>query len=265
VSDVGSVSFPYYSHRRIVRPARLLFALLGFVSLGLSGMIARKLAGDPALLWIAPLILAAAPMFLELSWRYLNVDIVGCVFVTGLLAFLVEHLEADDLLHRCLIPGAFCGLALGSKYNLFTALVPATLAIILGPRRGWSARIAVLAAVTTATFVAAVPYAILDVPAFLDGAGGAAYHYAFGQPGFSGEPGWQQLAYYGRVLTGDFGAISLALTVLGIAVAVFRDWRRTTVLLPDGATFLHEPATGAFPAKHRIGLSGLRRISRLRG
>jgi 4-amino-4-deoxy-L-arabinose transferase-like glycosyltransferase len=231
VSDIGSVSFPYYSHRRIVRPARLLFALLGVISLGLSGVIARRLMGDPRLLWIAPLVLASATTFLQLSWRYLNVDIVGCTFVAAVLAFLMDYWEADDLFHRCVIPGAFCGLALASKYNLFTALAPAVSAILLRSARGRSARIALLLAVAAATFVAAVPYAILDVPAFLDGAGGAVHHYAFGHPGFSAEPGWPQLAYYGRVLIGDFGAISLPLVALGVAATVRQDWRRAAVLV----------------------------------
>jgi hypothetical protein len=231
VSDIGSVSFPYYSHRRIVRPARLLFALLGVVSLGLSGVIARRLVGDTCLLWVAPLALASAATFLQLSWRYLNVDIVGCLFVTALLAFLLTHWETDDLLHRCVIPGAFCGLALASKYNLFTALAPAVSAIVLRSTNARGARVALLVAVAGATFVAVVPYAILDVPAFLNGAGGAVHHYAFGHPGFSAEPGGPQLAYYGRVLIGDFGAISLPLVALGVAVAVREDWRRTATLV----------------------------------
>ncbi len=76
-----------------------------------------------------------------------------------------------------------------------------------------------------------VPYAVLDVHAFLDGAGGAAHHYAFGHPAFSADPGWQQLSYYVRGLVRDFGWISLPLVFAGVGVAFRADWRKTAVLL----------------------------------
>jgi hypothetical protein len=91
VADIGSVSFPYYTHRRVVRPARALFAFLSVVSIGLCGLIGYRLSQDPRVLLVAPLLLCSSVSYLELSWRYLNVDIVGCFFVTALLAFLFEN------------------------------------------------------------------------------------------------------------------------------------------------------------------------------
>jgi hypothetical protein len=231
VEDIGSVSFPYYTHRRVVRPARILFALLSVLSIGLSGVIGYRLVGDSSLFWLAPLILAASGTFLRLSYAYLNVDIVGCAFVTALLATLMEPGQATDRFRRCVIAGVLCGLALASKYNLFTALLPAALAIVLGSGSLRLGRVVLLVAVAGVTFVAVVPYAIIDVHTFLEGMGGAAHHYAFGHPAFTAEPGWHQLLYYVRGLMRDFGWISLPLVFVGVVAALRVDWRKTTVLL----------------------------------
>ncbi len=126
VEDIGSVSFPYYAHRRVVRPARILFALLSVLSIGLCGVIGYRLTGESIVLWLAPLLLAASGTFLQLSCGYLNVDIVGCTFVTALLALLMEPWTAANAYRRCVSCGVLCGLALASKYNLFTALLPAS-------------------------------------------------------------------------------------------------------------------------------------------
>ena len=231
VEDIGSVSFPYYTHRRVVRPARILFAGLSVIAIGLSGVIGYRLIGNSSLLWLIPLLLTASGTFLQLSCGYLNVDIVGATFVTALLAFLMEPWQERDAVRRCVIAGGLCGLALASKYNLFTALLPGALAIVLGSSSGRLGRVALLVAVAVATFLVAVPYAILDVHTFLNGAGGAAHHYAFGHPAFSAAPGWPQLSYYVHGLTRDFGWISLPFVFAGIGVALCTDWRRATVLL----------------------------------
>jgi hypothetical protein len=231
VEDIGSVSFPYYTHRRVVRPARILFALLSILSIALSGVIGYRLTGESIVLWLAPLLLAASGTYLQLSCGYLNVDIVGCTFVTALLALLMEPWTPANAYRRCVSSGVLCGLALASKYNLFTALLPGALAIVLDSARGRLARVGLLFMAAGVTFVAMVPYAVLDVHAFLDGAGGAAHHYAFGHPAFSADPGWHQLSYYVHGLVRDFGWISLPLFFAGVGVALRADWRRTAVLL----------------------------------
>jgi hypothetical protein len=238
VADIGSVSFPYYTHRRVVRPARVLFALLSVVSIGLCGVIGYRLSQDPRVLLVAPLILCSSVSYLELSWRYLNVDIVGCFFVTALLAFLLVNWGATDPLRRSLIPGALCGLALASKYNLFSPLFPGAIAIALGSRRGRFSAIGLLLGASAATFVAAVPYSVLDLTAFLDGAGGAVHHYALGHPGFQAAPGIRQLGYYLHALLADFGGVSAAAVLLGAGRAFRSDWRKASVLASFAVTQL---------------------------
>jgi 4-amino-4-deoxy-L-arabinose transferase-like glycosyltransferase len=238
VADIGSVSFPYYAHRRVVRPARALFAFFSVVSIGLCGVIGYRLSQDPRVLLVAPLILCSSVSYLELSWRYLNVDIVGCFFVTALLAFLLVNWDATDPLRRSVIPGALCGLALASKYNLFSALSPGLLAIVLGQRRGRLSAIGLLLGASAATFLAAVPYAVLDLTAFLDGAGGAVHHYALGHPGFEAAPGIHQLGYYLHALVSDFGGVSAAAVLLGAVVAFRSDWKKASVLVSFAVTQL---------------------------
>ena len=92
-NDLGNVSFPFYTLPTAVEKARWLFALLSVVVLAMSGFIAYRLLGRPGALVIAPLTLALSPYFFTMSWRYLNVDIVGACFVSLCVAATLQGIR----------------------------------------------------------------------------------------------------------------------------------------------------------------------------
>ena len=132
-----------------------------------------------------------------------------------------------------LVPALWAGLAAASKYTLGLVFLPVLMGIWMyqeGDRRLVSSGIAV--ATVCVTFLAAMPYALLDLPAFLNGLAFDAWHYGTaGHVGFNDEPGLTQLKNYANHLTSEFGLFGAVLATIGIVAAFRRDWRRCLLFL----------------------------------
>ena len=232
VGEIGSVSFPYYSHPRIMGAARLAFALLSVIALAATGWLAWLLVGRPGALLMAPLVLLVSDYYFMMSWRYLNVDIVGTAFVTaGIAAVIYATKIRYSLLRLAVVPAACIGLAAASKYTHALLLVPVVLAVLLcAPAQRRLSAIA--AAVLTAgfVFVAANPFSVLDLPTFLNDLAYEARHYASGHRGHDPDKGWAKLAFYFRTVAADFGIVAMIGGALGLGVAIRSDWRRAAIV-----------------------------------
>jgi hypothetical protein len=231
VRRLGSVSYPHYSTPRAVQGARQLFALLSVVTLAATGWAAYLASLTPATIFLAPLLLAASPLFFNHSWRYLNVDIVGACFAVLTLVACLQGTREPSTYRSAIVPGLFAGLAAGSKYTLALVVVPVLLGIGLyfNAGRRIAACVAAIAAMAAA-FLIVVPYSLLDISSFLNGIASEAYHYAGGHAGYEAEPGWPQLYYYAGHFATEFGAAGAILAVLGAFVFWVADWRRALVL-----------------------------------
>ena len=132
-----------------------------------------------------------------------------------------------------LVPALWAGLAAASKYTLGLVFLPVLMGIWMyqeGDRRLVSSGSAV--ATVCVTFLAAMPYALLDLPAFLNGLAFDAWHYGTaGHVGFNDEPGLTQLKNYANHLTSEFGLFGAVLATIGIVAAFRRDWRRCLLFL----------------------------------
>lgn len=231
VQNLGNVGYPYYDTPLAMQTARQLFALLSAIALAATGFCAWVAFRRPATTILAPLMLAASPLYFFHSWNYLNVDIVGTCFTTLTLAACLRGSRAPSWQWSAFMPGVCAGLAAASKYTLAVVAFPVLLAIVLyvAPgRRIWACLLALGA--MFAAFLAAVPYSVIDIPGFLNGLASEAFHYSAGHRGFQGDAGLPQLLFYARHFASDFGWIALALAVLGLAVFARADWRRTAVL-----------------------------------
>ena len=234
--DLGDVSMPFYTVPGVVEKARWLFALLSVVAVAMSGVVAYQLLNRPTVLILGPLVLALSYAFFDMSQSYLNIDIVGACFVMLGMAATLQGTRgpSPSLRWRVVIPAICAGLAAGSKYTYGLLLVPVLLAIYLFMERGrWLGATAIALATAGLSFLAVVPYSVIDLPAFLNGLANEAYHYATGHGHTSHEanPGLDQLAFYVSGLARDFGVPGLILCLLGLIYAVVSDWRRTLVLL----------------------------------
>ena len=231
--DLGDL-FPFYTVPRAVETARQLFALLSVVALAASGVVAWRLLRRPGALLLAPLVLALSSYFFSMSWRYLNVDIVSACFVVLGIAAIMRICLPPPPRTRSVVLSAVCvGLAAGSKYTHGLLLLPLLIAICLFVERGRRIEATAVAVATSGmSFLAVVPYSVIDLPRFLNGLAGMAHGYAnVITPSDSGNPGIHTLSFYIEALSRDLGGAGLILSLIGLASIAVSDWRRALVFI----------------------------------
>lgn len=231
IRQLGHISFPYASHPRLIAAARTIIALLTCAAMVFVGLFAAWRLEDRRLIWVIPFVLLWSRNYLYYSYRYISVDIFGVFFALAVLLQLTW--VARDCCDRraANATGVLCGLTIACKYNLVLIIAPALLHITLfGTERKARACIRVVV-VSLLTFLICTPYALLDIPTFLDDIGFEVFHYQKGHSGFDVNPGLSQLAYYLGALLDDFGWPSLPLALLGLARIIKRHPRHALVLL----------------------------------
>lgn len=231
VQDIGNVSYPFYWAPSVVETARRLFAVLAVIALAAAGAVAFGLVQKPSAFVLAPLILTMSPYFFRMSWSYTNVDIVGTCFVTLTIAATLKGSRRPGLQWLVIVPATCAGLAASSKYIYGLVLLSVLLSILLFSERGRRIDgLAVAVLVAGLAFVATSPYAVLDLPGFLDGLAFNASHYASGHIGHESDPGFGKFAYYGGLLLDDLGIVALVAALVGLVAFALSDWRRALVL-----------------------------------
>src|SRR5262245_8015520 len=208
-----------------------LFALLSVITLLATGASAGLACRKPAAIVLAALILTTSPLFFYHSWTYLNVDIVAACFATLAIAACLWASPNPSIERSAVIPGALAGLAAGGKYTLALVILPVLLSIFFYIGAGRRIR-ACLAAVVSmiAAFLIVNPYALIDIPSFLDGLGFEASHYAGGHVGADADAGWPQFTFYIGHFASDFGIPAVVLATIGGVAFLKADWRRAIVL-----------------------------------
>ena len=232
VKQIGEVGYPHYQTPRVMGTARKAFALLSVLCLAMTGLSAWLVFRRPAAILVAPLLVLLSPLYFRHSWLYLNVDIVATAFVSMTFAACALGFRRPSMLQSAIVPGLLAGLATASKYTQAVAILPVFATIVLTPlrRQAVVASAAALAAMVVA-FLAAVPYSLIDIPAFLNGVGYEVFHYASGHAGFAGEPGIPQLVYYLKHFAAEFGYPIGVLALFGIGRFLYDDWRTAIVAL----------------------------------
>jgi len=233
IHQIGSVSYPYYGTPTVVETSKQLFAVLSVIALAMTGVIAWRVTRRPGVVIMGPVILATSELFFRHSWQYLNVDIVGTCFVVLTVASCLSATGQPSVARSAVVPAVWAGFAAASKYTLGLVFLPVLLGIWMyqkGDRRLVSSGIAL--ATVGVSFLAAVPFAILDLPAFLNGLAFDAWHYGtVGHTGFNDEPGLTQLSNYANHLMTEFGLFGAVLATVGCVAAFRRDWRRCVLFL----------------------------------
>ncbi len=232
IRQIGSVSYPHYGIPTAVETVKQLFALLSVIAFAATAFASWRLTNQPKAAAIGLLFLLSSQLYFGLSWQYLNVDIVGTCFVMLAVASCLGATSQQSVVRSAVIPSLWAGLAAASKYTLGLVLLPVLLSIWLyqtGDRRIRSIGIAILTA--GLAFLVSVPYALLDLPSFLNGLAFDAWHYGTGHRGFENDAGLPQLAFYASHFTHEFGLIGIGLVIVGTAAAIRDDWRRAIVFL----------------------------------
>ncbi len=239
INDIRSVSYPYYTHPTVVMPAKILFALISVFSMALMALTAFRVYHDPVILFLSALILLFSNIYFQYSQQYLNVDIIGTFFIISVITHLILTTDKDNFLQKSIIPGILCGLTVASKYSLFLVITPPTLAILLfsnKAERGY--QFMLLSLTMLLTFIIAVPFSLLDFTTFCKHITYEINHYRNGHPGFTGQPGIQQIIYYNKELLKDYGTGLAVLALIGVIALFKRNWKHMLIVISFPLLFL---------------------------
>ena len=229
--------YPYFEDGGLILPLRYVYAVASLTALFLAALANRKLArhllrersfADAAFLLTIALGLGS-PFYLRLSTWYLNVDILGCLTATAVIAhgvLLVERLPARTF---ALSAGVLAGFCVGTKYNLFPVLAAPTLAILLFHRQRWLVNLALLGAAALVAFFVTTPYALLTPDAFYRDLSHEAAHYATGEGSPTRQRGLEMFLAYGKNVSDGFGWGVLVLALVGLVESLRRSWRLTAI------------------------------------
>jgi hypothetical protein len=245
----------YYQVPSAIEIPKYFFALASVVGLGLTGIIAYLLTRRPVLLWLAPLIASLSERYLFLSWRYMNVDILGAMFVVAAIAYALwagtRHATFGALPHgarHAVVLGVLAGLAVGSKYILATVLVPCVLLFAFYERGHFFRRAVTVGTVAVVTFFVTTPFALLEPQHFLQDILAEAHHYSRGHftsrheaKGFSEntiEAGFPMLGTYVASFAANFGWLPLIIALAGAVVLVRRDARAAAIIYAHPLVFV---------------------------
>ncbi len=196
---------------------RAATAAIGTATVALLHRAGRRWGPRQALL--AAGLLAVMPMHVRESHFVLtDVPMTFAVVLTFLLSLRASEKPA---LAAFVLAGAAAGLAAGIKYNgLMAYSMPLVAALAITP--GWGRRVVAAlaaAAACVAAFFLTTPYALLALPAFLNGFG--VQSAAFAGRTLSSEASW---LVYAKHLRQAFGWPASALAIAGLGIAAFRAW-----------------------------------------
>jgi 4-amino-4-deoxy-L-arabinose transferase-like glycosyltransferase len=207
-------------------PARLATAAMGVATVGVLYAAAARWGPRVALLSAA--LMALVPNHVRES-HFVLADVPTAFFTTLTLLLALRAYERPT---RSMFAwaGLAAGLAASCKYNGLAAVVmPLAVAASSGGSVGSVViRMLIVAGAAAGGFLAGTPYALLDLPRFLDDYARLASLFARRRPG---EPGW---LLYLKYLRQTFGSIGLLFVLAGLAVAgwrLARGPRRTPWLL----------------------------------
>lgn len=200
---------------------RLLVAAMGAATVALVGLIGRRVAGAPAGL-AAAVILAGASVPINESAVVINDG--PLVFFVVWAAWEALRFQEEGRLRSLVWSCVAVGLAIGCKYTAGIALIFPWTALWIVSRRDpvspWAWPLAV--GVPALTFLVSTPYALLNLPLFLNQVGWELRHYhVLGHGESTITPGWPNLRYQLSEIRACLGPVSL-LAVAGIATL----WRR---------------------------------------
>ena len=222
-----------YSNLTMVETAKQLFAAIAVIVLAMTGVIAWRITRRPEAMIIAPVILVSSDLFFQLSWQYVNYDIVGTCFVVLTVASCLSMTTHSSVARSAVVPAVWAGLAAASKYPLGLVFLPVLAGIWMyqkGDRRVLSLGLALVT--VCVSFLAAAPFTVLDLPAFLNDFAREVWHYGVGgHTGFESEPGLTQFMNYVTHFTTEFGVGAAVLVAVGSVMALRRDWRRGVLFL----------------------------------
>lgn len=216
-------------------------ALTGTLTVALVYWITRRAYGRRAGL-LAGLLLSCSPTHIRNS-HFVAPDVTMIFIVVACFAFCYEAWLGGRRRYYVLA-GLLAGLAASTKYNAYPVFIPLLVADLLRREgEGWiSADILLAAVFSAAGFLMGTPYAVLDLPAFLNGLAFEVRHYAtLGDPGVEGQ---NAFLWYASFLARSEGLL-LPLALLEAGRSLLARSQKVLLFLSFPAAYLFLVSFGA--------------------
>ena len=235
-STPGNVIARTASHPGIVMWARSVSTLLSLLTIAATYLVSIRVMRSRWAAVTAALLVACSPALIAHSARIAPDTLMALMCVSTV--WLAWRAMEQPTVGTAALAGFAAGLAVSSKYNaLPVALVP-VLACLLSHRVSSRAVTAALC-MPAAGFLAGTPYAVLALPAFLDGMAFEVVHYGIlGHAEATVEPGWPHAwAFLQWMVHSGGGAVLAAFGLVGAGILLATGWRPGLVLLAFPAGF----------------------------
>ena len=213
------------SHPRIVRWVRSVSTIFSLLTIWVTYLLAVRLVDSRRMAVAAALLVACSPALVSDSAK-IGVDTLMMLMCVTTV-YLALRMMAKPTVVWIIATGLVAGLAVSSKYNaLPIAAVPA-LACLLS-RRCSAAGLAAALVAPVVGFCVGTPFALVQLPALLDGMAYEIRHYGIlGHGAATVEPGWPHATVFMKWMRD--GAVGLLPTVMGLAGGGLLMWRRPRV------------------------------------
>jgi len=233
VSDISRNVFPFYSHSEVFLSPRMAFMLFGMITLLLAALIAYKIGKKKIYLLFTVIALIISQSFLELSWEYVNPNIIGACLYTLVAFCVLFYYDDKKFLTNVVLPGLLTGLTISAKYNFGVIILCPIIYILLEihPLKRKLSWLILLIIVTIFGFILVQPTSVLSLNKFLDDISQEARHYySAGHLGYDNEPGLSQFIFYINYFVSEFGTVLMAFSALGIYFAFRLNIKKSIVV-----------------------------------
>jgi len=223
-SQVPPFPLPQYYH-----VGRMVTALLGTATILVVYLAGRQILRRRASL-LAAALLGGAYLHIIHS-HYATFDVMVGLLTTMTLLFSTL-IKTRGEARWYLLAGLCAGLAGATKYNGALALIIPLVAHVLSTpwgEWGWlDGRLFLAGGGFVLGFLGGNPFALGDLPAFLNGLAQVLHHYGTEQPGFEGRGNWR---WYIGVFFTSVDGLWVAACATGLAGLVWREWKKGLLLL----------------------------------
>lgn len=232
---------PEFALPNYYQVGRLLTAVFGSLTVLIVYLVGREMRGKRAGLLAAALI--GSNYLHVIHSHYATFDVMVGFWISLTLLFS-ELLRSEQATKWYLLAGVCAGLAGATKYNGAVAIVMPLLAHALATpwgKWGWlNGNLFLTAGGFLLGFFGGNPFALGNLPEFLNGLATVLHHYANEQPGFEGTGNWR---WYPGVFLRSADAFGVVAGIFGLIGLLGRDWRKGLLLI-------------AFPAVYYLMVSG---------